>query len=157
MDQLVEFLNNEQRDPRLNEILFPYCTSEKAQAIIDKYEPNRDFAKKGKFACKKLHGNETKKQYNQITISWLNWNLVFVEGAKLKNRRKTLGVRLEPTTNWTHKWHWAGFKLRPHYLVASALPTVPSLLPTLCTKLKLGVVSLLSQSKVNFYDLHFGY
>ena len=48
VDQLVEFLNNEQRDPRLNEILFPYCTSEKAQAIIDKYEPNRDFAKKGK-------------------------------------------------------------------------------------------------------------
>ena len=49
--QLVEFLNNEQRDPRLNEILFPYCTSEKAQAIIDKYEPNRDFAKKGKIVC----------------------------------------------------------------------------------------------------------
>ena len=47
MDQLVEFLNNEQRDPRLNEILFPYCTSEKAQAIIEKYEPNKDFAKKG--------------------------------------------------------------------------------------------------------------
>ena len=54
VDQLVEFLNNEQRDPRLNEILFPYCTSEKAQAIIDKYEPNRDFAKKGKIACTKL-------------------------------------------------------------------------------------------------------
>ena len=47
VDQLVEFLNNEQRDPRLNEILFPYCTSEKAQAIISKYEPNKDFAKKG--------------------------------------------------------------------------------------------------------------
>ena len=67
MDQLVEFLNNEQRDPRLNEILFPYCTSEKAQAIIDKYEPNRDFAKKGKFACKTLHGNETNKRNNKTT------------------------------------------------------------------------------------------
>ena len=41
------FLNDKQRDPRLNEILFPYCTSEKAQAIIDKHEPNKDFAKKG--------------------------------------------------------------------------------------------------------------
>ncbi|KAK2560363.1 1-phosphatidylinositol 4 [Acropora cervicornis] len=46
VDQLVDFLNNKQRDPRLNEILFPYCTCEKAQAIIDKYEPNKDFAKK---------------------------------------------------------------------------------------------------------------
>ncbi|XP_058940060.2 1-phosphatidylinositol 4,5-bisphosphate phosphodiesterase beta-1-like isoform X2 [Pocillopora verrucosa] len=54
VDQLVEFLNNEQRDPRLNEILFPYCTSEKAQAIIDKYEPNRDFAKKGHFSVQGL-------------------------------------------------------------------------------------------------------
>lgn len=64
VDQLVEFLNNEQRDPRLNEILFPYCTSEKAQAIINKYEPNKDFAKKGKlrlvcsilsYLCNALH------------------------------------------------------------------------------------------------------
>ena len=47
----MEFLNNEQRDPRLNEILFPYCTSEKAQAVIDKHEPNKDFAKKGKTVC----------------------------------------------------------------------------------------------------------
>lgn len=54
VDQLVEFLNNEQRDPRLNEILFPYCTSEKAQAIIEKYEPNKDFAKKGNNHCQ-LH------------------------------------------------------------------------------------------------------
>lgn len=50
----MEFLNNEQRDPRLNEILFPYCTSEKAQAIIEKYEPNKDFAKKGNNHCQ-LH------------------------------------------------------------------------------------------------------
>lgn len=49
MDQLVDFLNDKQRDPRLNEILFPYCTFEKAQVIIDKYEPNKDFAKKGTF------------------------------------------------------------------------------------------------------------
>lgn len=67
VDQLVEFLNNEQRDPRLNEILFPYCTSEKAQAIIDKYEPNRDFTKKGKIACNcmatKVINDKIKLQY----------------------------------------------------------------------------------------------
>ncbi|XP_074629145.1 1-phosphatidylinositol 4,5-bisphosphate phosphodiesterase beta-1-like isoform X3 [Acropora palmata] len=54
VDQLVDFLNNKQRDPRLNEILFPYCTCEKAQAIIDKYEPNKDFAKKGQFSVQGL-------------------------------------------------------------------------------------------------------
>ena len=30
-----------QRDPRLNEILFPFCNSEKAQELIAKYEPNQ--------------------------------------------------------------------------------------------------------------------
>ncbi|XP_068688405.1 1-phosphatidylinositol 4,5-bisphosphate phosphodiesterase beta-1-like isoform X3 [Montipora foliosa] len=54
VEQLVGFLNDKQRDPRLNEILFPYCTSEKAQAIIDKHEPNKDFAKKGHFSVQGL-------------------------------------------------------------------------------------------------------
>lgn len=47
VDQLVDFLNNTQRDPRLNEIIYPYCNVEKAHKIINKYEPNKDFAKKG--------------------------------------------------------------------------------------------------------------
>jgi phosphatidylinositol phospholipase C beta len=39
---IVEFVAfvNSQRDPRLNEILFPYCNAEKAQELIAKYEPN---------------------------------------------------------------------------------------------------------------------
>ena len=68
MDQLVEFINSEQRDPRLNEILFPYCTSEKAHAIINKYEPNRDFAKKGKIVCTKLRGNKINNQLKIIIL-----------------------------------------------------------------------------------------
>ncbi len=32
---------NSQRDPRLNEILFPYCTAEKAQELINKYEQSQ--------------------------------------------------------------------------------------------------------------------
>ena len=48
VDQLVDFLNNSQRDPRLNEIIYPYCNAEKAHEIIRKYEPNKDFSKKGK-------------------------------------------------------------------------------------------------------------
>jgi phosphatidylinositol phospholipase C beta len=47
IDQLVEFLNGRQRDPRLNEILFPYFNNARAQQIIANYEPNQEFAKKG--------------------------------------------------------------------------------------------------------------
>lgn len=46
-EQVVDFINNNQRDPRLNEILFPYCDPEKAQELINKYEPKKDFVKKG--------------------------------------------------------------------------------------------------------------
>lgn len=48
IEQLVDFLNNRQRDPRLNEILYPYYNIERAQAIINSYESNTDFADKGK-------------------------------------------------------------------------------------------------------------
>lgn len=47
VDQLVEFLNKEQRDPRLNEILYPYANPARARDIINEYEPNKNFAQKG--------------------------------------------------------------------------------------------------------------
>ena len=40
--QLVNFLNQEQRDPRLNEILYPYYNKEKALSLIRKYEKSKD-------------------------------------------------------------------------------------------------------------------
>ena len=45
--QFVDFLNNYQRDPRLNEILFPYYDTERAMNLINTYEPNKQFAAKG--------------------------------------------------------------------------------------------------------------
>lgn len=45
----MEFLNNEQRDPRLNEILYPYFNNKSAQQIIDKYEPDPSLASEGWF------------------------------------------------------------------------------------------------------------
>ena len=47
MEQFVEFLNTEQRDPRLNEILYPYYDKKRAQTIIDQFEPNENMVKKG--------------------------------------------------------------------------------------------------------------
>lgn len=46
-EQFVEFLNQEQRDPRLNEILYPYATKSRALDIINQYEPNKGYAQKG--------------------------------------------------------------------------------------------------------------
>lgn len=45
--QLVDFLNKTQRDPRLNEILFPYANPARAKDLIQQYEPNKFNAQKG--------------------------------------------------------------------------------------------------------------
>ena len=47
IDNLVEFLNKEQRDPRLNEILYPYANHSRGKAIIEEYEPNKSISEKG--------------------------------------------------------------------------------------------------------------
>ncbi|KAM6906245.1 1-phosphatidylinositol 4,5-bisphosphate phosphodiesterase beta-4 [Lycodopsis pacificus] len=47
VEQLVSFLNENQRDPRLNEILFPFYDPKRAMQIIDKYERDEELKKKG--------------------------------------------------------------------------------------------------------------
>lgn len=48
----MEFINLKQRDPRLNEILYPPLKQEQVQQLIEKYEPNSNLAKKGQcFFC----------------------------------------------------------------------------------------------------------
>ena len=51
-EKLLEFLNREQRDPRLNEILDPYYTISKAVDLIMNYECNEALKMKGKFIVK---------------------------------------------------------------------------------------------------------
>lgn len=48
MNQFWQFLNREQRDPRLNEILYPHCTPAMAQEYISKYETKVGMAERGK-------------------------------------------------------------------------------------------------------------
>ncbi|XP_053133887.1 1-phosphatidylinositol 4,5-bisphosphate phosphodiesterase beta-3 isoform X4 [Hemicordylus capensis] len=43
LDQLMEFINQKQRDPRLNEVLYPPLTKAQVRLLIDKYEPNQQF------------------------------------------------------------------------------------------------------------------
>ncbi|XP_063957632.1 1-phosphatidylinositol 4,5-bisphosphate phosphodiesterase classes I and II-like isoform X18 [Lytechinus pictus] len=53
-DQLVKFLNNEQRDPRLNEILYPFYDAKTAISILERFEKNKQFAKKGNMSIEGL-------------------------------------------------------------------------------------------------------
>ncbi|XP_063236016.1 1-phosphatidylinositol 4,5-bisphosphate phosphodiesterase classes I and II [Bacillus rossius redtenbacheri] len=48
--QLVDFLNKTQRDPRLNEILYPYANTTRAKDLIQQYEPNKYNAQKGQLS-----------------------------------------------------------------------------------------------------------
>ncbi|CAG9858517.1 unnamed protein product [Phyllotreta striolata] len=48
LDQLINFLNDKQRDPRLNEILYPLYDEKRAQEIIDTYEQDEACRKTGK-------------------------------------------------------------------------------------------------------------
>ncbi|XP_062825183.1 1-phosphatidylinositol 4,5-bisphosphate phosphodiesterase beta-1 isoform X1 [Anolis carolinensis] len=50
VDQMMEFINLKQRDPRLNEILYPPLKQEQVQQLIEKYEPNNALAKKGQIS-----------------------------------------------------------------------------------------------------------
>ena len=38
----IDFLNDKQRDPRLNEILHPFYNEKRATQIIDEYEPDKE-------------------------------------------------------------------------------------------------------------------
>lgn len=51
VEQLVDFLNNHQRDPRLNEILYPYADSAKAKEVISQYEASKDNISKHVLSC----------------------------------------------------------------------------------------------------------
>lgn len=47
VEQLRDFLNIKQRDPRLNEILYPPLKSEQVQALVEKYEPDSMLSQRG--------------------------------------------------------------------------------------------------------------
>ncbi|XP_078146079.1 1-phosphatidylinositol 4,5-bisphosphate phosphodiesterase beta-4 [Centroberyx gerrardi] len=62
VDQLVSFLNENQRDPRLNEILFPFYDPKRAMQIVEKYERDAELKKKGHMSsdgfCRYLMSDE---------------------------------------------------------------------------------------------------
>ncbi|XP_046711826.1 1-phosphatidylinositol 4,5-bisphosphate phosphodiesterase beta-4 isoform X1 [Silurus meridionalis] len=51
IEQLVSFLNENQRDPCLNEILFPFYDTKRARQIIETYETDENLRIKGVMSC----------------------------------------------------------------------------------------------------------
>ena len=49
MPKFIDFMNDKQRDPRLNEILFPSYGDKRCMEIIDKYEPSEENKKNSKY------------------------------------------------------------------------------------------------------------
>lgn len=45
----MDFINQKQRDPRLNEVLYPPLRPSQARLLIEKYEPNQQFLERGKW------------------------------------------------------------------------------------------------------------
>lgn len=62
--QFVEFLNKTQRDPRLNEILYPYANTSRAKDLVQQYEPNKYNAQRGTAShiCSVLMLSSSKKE-----------------------------------------------------------------------------------------------
>lgn len=47
LEQLMDFINQKQRDPRLNEVLYPPLGPSQTRLLIEKYEPNKQFLERG--------------------------------------------------------------------------------------------------------------
>nr|XP_027200086.1 1-phosphatidylinositol 4,5-bisphosphate phosphodiesterase classes I and II-like [Dermatophagoides pteronyssinus] len=47
VEQFVQFLNKEQRDPRLNEILYPYANLSRGMDLIEQHESDQEISQKG--------------------------------------------------------------------------------------------------------------
>lgn len=62
VNQLIEFLNERQRDPRLNEILFPFFDHKRVVQLIQTYETNEEFVKQEELSvdgfCRYLMSDE---------------------------------------------------------------------------------------------------
>lgn len=48
LDQFITFLNEKQRDPRLNEILYPLYDEKRAIEIVNDYEPSEEVKNESK-------------------------------------------------------------------------------------------------------------
>lgn len=63
-EKFEQFLNKEQRDPSLNELLYPFYSVQKATELIQKYETDDSLRKKSKFFL-----------FHEIKLIFLKWKI----------------------------------------------------------------------------------
>lgn len=56
-DHLTKFINQKQRDSRLNELLFPPAKQEQVQTLIEKYEPSAINKQRGEICAQSFNNN----------------------------------------------------------------------------------------------------
>ncbi|KAG7273008.1 hypothetical protein CRUP_011892, partial [Coryphaenoides rupestris] len=65
VNQLTEFINNSQRDPRLNEILYPPLRPTQTLALMDRYQPDKGLLNK----AGQLAGSSSVEMYRQVLLA----------------------------------------------------------------------------------------
>lgn len=63
----MDFINQKQRDPRLNEVLYPPLGPSQARLLIEKYEPNKQFLERGEL----VRGRRAVEGMAKLTLTLL--------------------------------------------------------------------------------------
>ena len=66
MPKFIDFMNDKQRDPRLNEMLFPSYGEKRCMEIINKYETNEENKKNSKLKVTHTEANNHNLSINSI-------------------------------------------------------------------------------------------
>uniref|UniRef100_A0A1I8JCD9 Phosphoinositide phospholipase C n=1 Tax=Macrostomum lignano TaxID=282301 RepID=A0A1I8JCD9_9PLAT len=70
--QVIWLLNEKQRDPRLNEIIYPYANENKARELIAKFEPDNAFVEKDQLSSRGLHAYLISTDNNVVPLEKLD-------------------------------------------------------------------------------------
>ena len=91
MPKFIDFMNDKQRDPRLNEMLFPSYGEKRCMEIINKYETNEENKKNSKL--KVTHFLARKFKYYSFELCIFSVKNSNIRVEKLNFRTK---IRLLP-------------------------------------------------------------
>jgi len=106
-ETLINFLNDKQRDPRLNEILYPHYDTKRVMEIINTYERNADYVAKGLISIDGL---------TNYLVSW-NTSTSIMNLHITQDFRCRMKMHLFSLTAWTFIKTW-----RIHFLTIISIP-----------------------------------
>lgn len=102
-DKVIQFLNGEQRDPRLNEILFPFYDHERVQQLIAKYEADETYVAQGSILFLMRWNNFEAKVLHAYYASFVQEKCLemrFSDSYSLMNVRRSSKIDLNCTKTW---------------------------------------------------------